>query len=114
MENVKVNFTNKLGVTSVVTMPVNQFVASQDLHPKHYSLFIEPDLTAEGAIDSAAILKEYLESIVPVEVYQSETDMETIAALQAQVADLQSQVTSLKAQLAAAATAAKEIPAAQE
>lgn len=149
MENVKVNFTNKLGVTSVVIMPVNQYVASQELLPKQYSLFVDPDPKAEGAIDSAAILKEYLKALVPDEVGQVDTDMETIAALQVQVASLQDQlaaaakanadlstqttslqaqvdsltkanadltaeVTSLQAQIAAAASAVKEIPAANQ
>ena len=104
MENVKVNFTNKLGVTSVVIMPVNQYVASQELLPKQYSLFVDPDPKAEGAIDSAAILKEYLEALVPDEVDQVNTDMETIAALQVQVASLQEQ-------LAAAAKANADLTA---
>ena len=101
MENVKVDFTNKLGVISVVTMPVNQYVASAEALPKQYSLHIDADLTAEGAIDSAKILKSYIDSLVPSEEDQFESDEETIADLQSKLATALAEVETLKVQVAA-------------
>jgi hypothetical protein len=101
MENVKVDFTNKLGVISVVTMPVNQYVASAEALLKQYSLHIDADLTAEGAIDSAKILKSYIDSLVPSEEDQFESDEETIADLQSKLATALAEVETLKAQVAA-------------
>jgi hypothetical protein len=99
MENVKVDFTNKLGVISVVTMPVNQYVASVEALPKQYSLHIDADLTAEGAIDSAKILKSYIDSLVPSEEDQFETDEELIADLQSKLTAAQAEIVTLKAQV---------------
>jgi septal ring factor EnvC (AmiA/AmiB activator) len=111
MENVKVSFTNKLGQTTIVTMPVNQYVASNEALPAQYKLYIDPDLSAVGAIDSQKILDEYLASIEPKETDVVEADMETIQSLQenqpaanpglqAQIVTLTQENTDLKAQVA--------------
>lgn len=88
MEKVKVVFTNRDGQTSVVEMPVNQFVIAAELKPDQYRIF-KGDSTAEDYVDYELIVKNFLNTEVIVD--KSEMDLtlpQKVASLDNAVGEL--------------------------